>query len=289
MKKIKTATVILSILAASLLNQYQAQANPVLQQLWENVGKGAVQGAAQEAGSRLMEGLINSLSTSSTEETIVWRSGLPHPRYPNVVSSVETNRWQPLQGYAWADPTNPNDWTVILDGENRSNYGVAPYVSGQQNNTKYQVTYSGDDGVNLRAEPGGSSILATAYKQNAISIRGLSSEPVIRNGLPWVKVELYGWMAKKQFGKDYSYLRPIGDDISVVTWDGGDNPTDNFIALKAESDISATRIAKIYTFTSVRTGEYKINGNFEWTRVKLIGWMALRSAKGTQLISEIAP
>ena len=74
MKKIKTATIILSVFAAISINQYQAQANSFLQQLWNN----AWQGAAQEVGSRLMGGFLDSFSSSTTS----WKPGVLHPRYP---------------------------------------------------------------------------------------------------------------------------------------------------------------------------------------------------------------
>lgn len=251
-----------------------------------------------EAGERTMDLItqdledLENLEDGDTPPPAVeeaWVAGTPHPRYPNVVSSVRRNEWQPRSGYVWADPSNRNDWTVLREGEDRSIYQPAPYVSGDIPNIAWSVVYRGRDGVNVRAEPGGTSILATAYHQNVATIRGLSAKPVYKNGIPWVKVELHGWMAKRKLGKSYSYLAELGDGNAIVTWNGRGDPDDNFIALKAGPNIQAKRIAKVYTHTSISTGESQVSGSFEWVRARFVGWMATENRKGTRLLSVASP
>jgi hypothetical protein len=168
--------------------------------------------------------------------------------------------------------------------------GGRPYATIETENSPpasqqmYTVVYGGTDGVNVRSQPNG-KLLATAFEQTAAPITGLTSFPSRTNGIPWIKVELEGWMAQRKLTKSKPYLQGLDGGIFQVIWDGGGDPNDNYISLKSSPDVSSTRIAKVYTGTNVRTGRMMANGDFEWVEAKLVGWMALRSGRGTQLLA----
>jgi hypothetical protein len=147
----------------------------------------------------------------------------------------------------------------------------------------YTVVFNGSSGVNVRETPGG-RIIAAAQNQRIVPIGGLST-PVMHNRLPWVQVEIVGWMARKKHSRVLPYFAELGGGVSRVIWDGNGNPNDNFIALKALPDISSTRAAKVFTGTDVYTGTGVVNGAFEWVPARLVGWMALRSSKGATLLA----
>ena len=152
-----------------------------------------------------------------------------------------------------------------------------------QTQSAYTVVYSGKDGVSVRDDPGG-RLLATAHIQQTVPVGALST-PVMFNGVPWIKVEIVGWMARKKHTRDSSYFADLGNGISRVTWDGNGNPNDNFIALKALPDISSPRAAKVFTGTDVYTGQGVLGSAFEWVPARLVGWMAITSPKGTRLLA----
>ncbi len=243
-----------------------------------------VKGMAYEIGGRLMGAIIDNM-VKSPKSQLKWYQGAAHPRYPNVIADNSPNTWRPAEGYVWANPNDSNDWTVILKKSNRASYFMDS--NSLPSNISYQVVYGGSDGVNLRSAPGSKDIIATAYKQSVIAIHGLSYKPYFVDNIPWVKVKLVGWMAKKRHDKEYPYILPVQGNLAYVAWDGGDDESDNFIALKARPNISTTRIAKVYTNTSIRISESQDNGNYEWVKAELIGWMALSNRNGTQLLSEI--
>jgi len=152
-----------------------------------------------------------------------------------------------------------------------------------QTQSAYTVVYSGEDGVNVRDEPGG-RLLATAQMQQTVPIGALSA-PVMFNGVPWIKVEIVGWMARKKHTRDSSYFADLGNGLSRVTWDGNGNSNDNFIALKPLPDISSPRAARVFTGTDIYTGEGVVGSSFEWVPARLVGWMAMQSSKGTRLLA----
>ena len=241
-----------------------------------------IDGAAQEVGKRLMGGFLDSLSQPNSAPTSnTWRPGSYHPRYPHVIASDTPNNWMPESGYVWADGNDRNDWTVIPNTANRSSY----FIGNASKN--YEVVYGGRDGVNLRSSPGGKDIISTAYKQRLVSIKGLSEEPYYLKGIPWVKVKLIGWMVKSS--KSHTYVTPVTSDFAYISWNGDGNPTDNFMALRAGASTKATRIAKVYTYTSVKVIESKSDSNFEWIKAEIVGWMAVKgSSKGNQFLVEIS-
>ncbi|EGV27562.1 hypothetical protein ThidrDRAFT_4623 [Thiorhodococcus drewsii AZ1] len=100
----------------------------------------------------------------------------------------------------------------------------------------YVVVYKGPDGVNVRSQPSG-RLLATAFEQNVSPITRISSTQQIKKGIPWIKVEMTGWMARRMLTKTRPYLKDIGNSISKVIWDGGGDPNDRFISLKSSPDV----------------------------------------------------
>lgn len=151
------------------------------------------------------------------------------------------------------------------------------------------VVYNGINGVRVRSYAGG-QVIATALKQKVVPIKNLSTTPKIKNNLHWINVEINGWMARRKLDKLQPYLIEMDAINSKVIWDGGG--TANFVSLRSGPSTSNTRIAKVYTGSYVNTGtnggirQIKIDGEFEWIKVTLIGWMALRSRNGEPLLQK---
>jgi hypothetical protein len=72
----------------------------------------------------------------------------------------------------------------------------------------------------------------------------------------------------------------------VVTWDGGGDPNDNFIAMRTLGS-KGKRIAKVYHRTRVGLGEKTISGNYEWVFAETIGWLPLLGPKGSTLVQPV--
>lgn len=245
-------------------------------------------GAAEEAGSRIMGGIIDGLTSPSSQPnpqaSTEWTSGAAHPRYPHIVSGDTVDKWKPAAGYVWADPTDGNDWTVIPAGASRAAYNAPPLAAAQQAAKPYVVVYDGEDGVNLRSSPGGFDIIATAFKTSGTLFTVISTEPVISGGIPWVKVRFTGWMARHNLRNGDINVATLQNSLGYVLWDGAGDPKDNFIAMKSQADISSHRLAKVYHNTSVRLGDSRNSGSYEWIEAELIGWAAVTSPRGTTLI-----
>ena len=49
-------------------------------------------------------------STKNLE--VFWDEGYEHPEYPNVVAGEDEGKWIPADGYKWAYPSDPSDFSV---------------------------------------------------------------------------------------------------------------------------------------------------------------------------------
>lgn len=243
-------------------------------------------GAAEEAGSRAMGAIIDHLFSDRPQVSSNWKAGAPHPRYPNVVSDAEQNRWRPAPGFVWADPTDPNDWTVMSLSASRSSYSAPLLADGHQGATRYTVVYGGQDGVSVRSSPGGEDVIATAYKAPGTSFLVLSTSPYYTNSIGWVKVRLAGWMAKRNLRNGDTNVATLENGLGYVRWDGNGNPKDNFVALRTLGS-NSQRLAKVYHNTSVRLGQSQTDSDYEWVEAELVGWVALKGPKGSTLIAPL--
>jgi hypothetical protein len=243
-------------------------------------------GAAEEAGSRAMGAIIDYILSDRPQVSSNWKAGIPHPRYSNVVSDTQQNRWRPSPGFVWADPTDPNDWTVISANASRSSYSAPLLAGGHQGATRYAVVYGGEDGVSVRSSPGGEDVIATAYKARGASFLVLSTSPYYTNGIGWMKVRMVGWMAKRNLRNGDTNVATLDNGLGYVRWDGNGNPKDNFVALRSLGSTSQ-RLAKVYHNTSLRLGKSQFDTEYEWVEAELVGWMALKGPKGSILIAPL--
>jgi hypothetical protein len=148
----------------------------------------------------------------------------------------------------------------------------------------YTVAYRGEDGVSLRSEPGG-QILATLYYGPDTLLSVLSNSPVNYEGLSWIQVSVRGWMGIRNL-KNGDINIASTTNGGVVTWDGGGDPNDNFIAMRTLGS-KGKRIAKVYHRTRVGLGEKTISGNYEWVFAETIGWLPLLGPKGSTLVQPV--
>jgi tetratricopeptide (TPR) repeat protein len=149
----------------------------------------------------------------------------------------------------------------------------------------YTIAYKGNDGVSIRSSPSG-DIIATAYFGPDTRLTILSEAPEPVDGLQWVQVKVDGWLAKRNLKNGDINIATLGDGTGVITWDGGGDPNDNFIAMRTLGS-KGSRIAKVYYKTKVMLGESKNSGNYEWAKSSFIGWIPIRGPKGTILIDPI--
>lgn len=149
----------------------------------------------------------------------------------------------------------------------------------------YTVAYKGNDGVSIRSSPSG-DIIATAYFGPDTRLTILSEAPEPVDGLEWVQVKVDGWLAKRNLKSGDINIATLADGTGVITWDGGGDPNDNFIAMRTLGS-KGNRIAKVYYRTKVILGESKNSGNYEWAKSSFIGWIPIRGPKGTLLIDPI--
>lgn len=215
-----------------------------------------------------------------------WSAGQPHPRYPNVISTAKQNEWRPASGYVWADPSDDNDWTVIRSGETRSSYAAPSYADNHEGGRIYTVAYTGSDGVSLRSTPGGDDVIATVYKTSDTRLMVISTTPYRVDGLDWVKVRLRGWMAMRHLRSGDVNVARLQNGVGYVKWDGAGDPKDNFVAMRTLGH-NAQRLAKVYHNTSVRLGQTRVDGSYEWVESEVVGWIALRGPKGSVLIKPL--
>ena len=149
----------------------------------------------------------------------------------------------------------------------------------------YTIAYKGADGVSIRSSPGG-DVIATAYFGPDTRLTILSEAPEPVDGLQWVQIKVDGWLAKRNLKSGDINIATLADGTGVITWDGGGDPNDNFIAMRTLGS-KGSRIAKVYYKTKVMLGESKNSGNYEWAESSFTGWLPIRGPKGTLLIDPI--
>lgn len=150
---------------------------------------------------------------------------------------------------------------------------------------RYTVVYGGTDGVSIRSTPGGTEI-ATAHKGSGTSFVVLSPKPQYVDGIPFVRIRMNGWMAKRNLKNGAVNIGTLEDGFGYVTWDGDRNPKDAFIALRTRPSDSQ-RLAKVFHQTRIKLGSSRLDSSYEWVQAELDGWCGLRSLKGTPLIAPI--
>jgi hypothetical protein len=153
----------------------------------------------------------------------------------------------------------------------------------------YTVVWRGSDGVNIRSAPGLTDVLATAYRQDSAPLNVISKEPLLVSGIPWVEVEISGWMAYRTVGRASPYFELTDRGYSRVVWDGAGNPNDNFLALRISPGKSSTLIAIVFEGATVLLGNTTDHGRLEWVSALVRGWMAVRSRSGQALIAPYLP
>lgn len=160
----------------------------------------------------------------------------------------------------------------------------------KSNQSLYTVVYGGPDGVNVRQTPSlGDNVIAAAFKQNSAPLTITSTNPIVVDGIPWVQVEVSGWLAYRKVSRTFSYLQETGEGKAKVNWDGGKNPNDNFLMLRVAPGTSSTQIAKIFDGTEILLGRTSLVGSFEWVSILLRGWMATKSTSGRPLLAPYSP
>lgn len=151
----------------------------------------------------------------------------------------------------------------------------------------FTVAYKGADGVGLRDSPGG-RIVATAYHGPDTLLVAVSDTPITTGGLTWVHVKVRGWMAARNLQNGDINIATTQGGGGVVTWDGGGNPNDNFIAMRTLG-AKGSRIAKVYHRSKIAIRDTTISGNYEWVQAEVSGWVALRGPRGSLLIEASVP
>jgi hypothetical protein len=150
---------------------------------------------------------------------------------------------------------------------------------------EFRVAYKGADGVGLRDEPSGRTV-ATVYHGPDTLLVAVSDTPVTTGGLTWVHVKVRGWMAARNLQNGDINIASTQGGGGVVTWDGGGNPNDNFIAMRTLGAIG-NRIAKVYHRSKIAIRDATISGNYEWVQAEVSGWVALRGPRGSLLIEAV--
>ena len=151
----------------------------------------------------------------------------------------------------------------------------------------FQVVYSGSDGVNVRSKPNG-TLMATLYDQSESSFDQVpGSQESYSESIPWILGSMEGWMAIRYDKRGYDYAVSNGDGTLTMIWDGAGNPNDAFIALRSSLH-NGIRLAKMYKGAKlvVVDGNRRSLHGYEWIKVRLVGWAAQRSPKGTTLLLE---
>lgn len=155
-----------------------------------------------------------------------------------------------------------------------------------QSARSYEVAYGGSDGVSLRSRPNGDE-WAVMYDQSYSFFEQVpGSEQASESGLLWIFGSMEGWMAIRKIERGYDYAVDNGDGTLTMTWDGGGDPGDAFISLR--SSIDGYRLAKMFRGSQlvvVDSSRYE-DGGYQWIKVRLIGWAARKSPKGTTLLRE---
>lgn len=156
------------------------------------------------------------------------------------------------------------------------------------NGRQWRVVYTGSDGVNMRDTPGG-QLFATTYDQSASPFTQAGGDSSrTRSGIPWVQGTMEGWMAIRKDTRSFDYSRSIGNGVYEVTWNGGGKSSEAFISLRSSHSTSATQLAKVWKGAPFQmlTGDRISSGGYQWVEVRIGGWMAARSPKGTTLLRE---
>lgn len=151
----------------------------------------------------------------------------------------------------------------------------------------FEALYTGEDGVNVRSTPNG-TLTATLYDQRWSTFDQLpDSREMYEGGVPWIQGSLEGWMAIRYLKRSYDYAVDNGDGTLTMTWDGAGNPNDAYIALRPKID-DGESMAKIYrgALLLVIDGNRRLVGDYQWIKVRLAGWAARHSPKGTTLLRE---
>lgn len=268
---LKNLLIVISICLFILNTPLSAEENPSIVSV---IIKGALKGMAEEAGKRFMETMLNNNSKS-----ITWYEGMRHPVYDNVIASKEKGRWLPEKGYVWLDQNNKNDWTVILK-KNKIIENI------NLSSVKYTLVYKGNDGMNIRATPGGRNILATTFFQNYIPL--LHTPSLSNTSGDWKKFKITGWMVEKNHHNNHKYLSKTNDGISTIIWDGNGNLKDNFINLRTNTHLTSNIVAKVYTNTSIRVIDRKVTNKYDWVKAELIGWIKVQKSTGKKYLTQTA-
>ena len=143
---------------------------------------------------------------------------------------------------------------------------------------KFQMAYSGSDGVDIRSSPGKSK-LGTLFSQEAI-VLSLSEKARMVGGAPWIKVKISGWMVKQSGVKQYiTQLESSSGAISAND--------DDSVNMRFDSKLNAEKIAHVYNSTIIEILEKSQLQGREWARVELVGWMAIDSYKGLPLLRQV--
>lgn len=151
----------------------------------------------------------------------------------------------------------------------------------------FEVVYSGSDGVNIRSKPNG-TLMATLYGQSKSSFDQVpGSNESFSGSIPWILGSMEGWMAIRKITRGYDYAVSNGDGSLTMIWDGDGDPNDAFIALRSSLH-NGTRLAKMYRGAKlvVVDGSRRTLDGYEWIKVRLVGWAAQKSPKGTALLRE---
>lgn len=151
----------------------------------------------------------------------------------------------------------------------------------------FDVVYEGSDGVNLRDRPNG-ILHATLYDQSSSKFHKdpVADEKYI-DGLPWIFGRIEGWMAIRNIERGYDYAVRNTEGSLTMIWDGDGDPNDNFISLRSSID-GGSRIAKMYRGAKLEIvdGNRRTIDGYQWIKVRLSGWAARKSPKGTTLLRE---
>lgn len=149
---------------------------------------------------------------------------------------------------------------------------------------KYKLAYKSEDGECLRNKPGG-EVLATIYYGQDTRITILSDSAVDFRGLEWFQVSVKGWMAYRNL-KNGDINIALSSSLGVVTWNGGGDPKDNFIAMRTLG-LNGKRIAKVYHGSEIVIADTKIYGNYEWVYAEIVGWLSFSETKRPFLVESI--
>ena len=143
---------------------------------------------------------------------------------------------------------------------------------------RMKVIYPGSEGVSFRKTPAG-KLWANIFQDVELNSLNISD---YCDGVPHQKVEIIGWMAEYNHNTNNRYISIIENKGEVI-W-SSIYAKDNTIAIREQPLVSQAKMGAVFKGAQLEILDRDKSDLYNWVKVKMVGWMAQSSRRGTQLI-----